>query len=122
MGTVACLTGADAVSTAINDYLKGGIIPQAPSVDQTTKVGDKTCGSGNYLYAPLINRGLENNGFILATDMETYQNANFDGSSVTTIDANSEVVNFVPVKGISLSALEEGAAADALLTIYILVQ
>lgn len=90
MGTTACLdeTVADSPGALIASYLKGEKIPRPPSLEQLTTLPGQTTGCvGKYVYAPLINRGLANNGYILATDIETYQKANADIASAAPAPA-----------------------------------
>ncbi|MFH1012707.1 MAG: prepilin-type N-terminal cleavage/methylation domain-containing protein [Candidatus Peregrinibacteria bacterium] len=83
-GQTYCLDGGDAddVSGTIENYLRGGV--PTPPAGQTTILLGLTADNGcqdSYFYAPLENRGIANTGYILATDVETWQNANADGSA-----------------------------------------
>jgi type II secretion system protein G len=67
--------GTPATYEAIMGYLKGGNVPM-PSSGQVNGVpGGVTC-TGQYIYMPLMNKGIANNGYALITDVETYQKAN----------------------------------------------
>jgi prepilin-type N-terminal cleavage/methylation domain-containing protein len=71
-----CLDGTDNVSPLIGDYLKGGVVP-TPATSQVTNLDGATSCTGGYIYAPLSSKGIDNNGYALFTDVETYQKANF---------------------------------------------
>ncbi|PIZ70867.1 hypothetical protein COY07_06000 [Candidatus Peregrinibacteria bacterium CG_4_10_14_0_2_um_filter_43_11] len=93
MGNSYCL---DPVATSdtdpaklLKDYLKGGV-PTPPSTEQKTTFFGKNC-VGKYLYAPLVNRGLPNNGYAIASVIEMYQNANFDSDTLEDITSATSV-------------------------------
>ncbi|MBN2087655.1 prepilin-type N-terminal cleavage/methylation domain-containing protein [Candidatus Peregrinibacteria bacterium] len=74
VGDIVCLspndtgTGANTI-TALEDYVDD--FPFPPSASQETS----SC-IGGYVYIPLTSKGLDFNGYVLASDMETYQKAN----------------------------------------------
>jgi len=57
---------------ALGDYLKGGAVP-SPASDAQDTAG---C-VGMYYYIPLPKDGVPSAGYVLATDVETFQSANF---------------------------------------------
>lgn len=69
------LEGESVISPLIADYLKGSQVPR-PAVSQVTTVAGLTC-TGGYVYVPLRSKGIDNNGYALFSDVETYQKANF---------------------------------------------
>lgn len=88
----ACLHASDGstsfatdypTSYALAKYLKGEKMPVPPSKAQETLGGCK----GQYYYKPLATGGVKNASYVLATDMETYQLANYMVSSGTTVSA-----------------------------------
>lgn len=84
MPTNGCLSEADTSGTytALAGYIKGGKVPTPPSDAQNT-LG---C-IGSYFYKPLPSGGVPNTGYVLATDVEAYQMANYD-IGTQTADVN----------------------------------
>jgi type II secretion system protein G len=117
-GTVECLSESSTNSgSKLAIYLKGGKIPTPPSATQQIKIGSTTC-TGQYAYAPINSRGVSAGGYMLATDVETFQNANYNLSSLPSIDNAADVTDFSPVKGTTLQSVDASNAAN---TIYVLV-
>ncbi|MBI5421944.1 prepilin-type N-terminal cleavage/methylation domain-containing protein, partial [Candidatus Peregrinibacteria bacterium] len=75
-GAPGCIISNDGtltkVATDLKIYLKGEQIPAPANVKSTTF----TC-VGNYFYKPLNKGGLSNAAYVLATDVETWQMANW---------------------------------------------
>lgn len=74
-----CTTTGDTFQS-IRSYMKGDRVPQ--------NVGKKTntlgC-IGSYYYTPLMKGGVDQSSYVLASDLETWQMANYDtGASPTT--------------------------------------
>jgi len=115
-----CLDDSNDFEDDLGDYLKGGVMPTPPSTSQITDVGGEEC-EGSYYYAPLTNRGLDLNGYVLATDVETWQMANVstaDGSyNYGTFDVETFSAN------IDTAADMKGDDDDnALASIYMVVE
>ncbi len=94
VGSEVCLTepaAAGTVADALGEYLKGGEVPTPPQSGQSTSINGSTACVGGYVYVPLINRGVDYNGYALVSDVETYQNANWDN---TTDPATETVADF----------------------------
>ena len=116
-GTIVCLDGSanDTVSTLIKDYFKGSKVPTPPSSGQVTS----NC-TGSYAYAPLKSRGLDNNGYAIWSDVETYQMANVSLSSVSLGKTLSSYTSLIDVKTISdMKTVDEANAQD---TVYMVAQ
>ena len=64
--------GTRTVYTALGEYMKGGKVPAAISAQQVT-LG---C-TGAYFYKPLSSGGIAQASYVLASDIETWQLANF---------------------------------------------
>ena len=76
--TLECLKPLGTTYEAIKGYLKGEAVP-TPSTSQKNGTGsteDTDLCTGSYIYIPLANKGIEKNGYVLITDVETYQKAN----------------------------------------------
>ena len=123
-GTLECLLEADAGTayTDIKEYLKAEKVPTPPAKEQAITVNSKLC-TGAYIYAPLANRGLSNNGYMLAIDMETYQNANFLLSTLNSANgqgwnASTETGDINPYTA-SLAELKSADETDTQATIYV---
>jgi type II secretion system protein G len=121
-GTIECLTVGGTSSTDIAEYLKAEKIPTPPAKEQSITVDGLTC-TGSYMYAPLANRGLANNGYMLAIDMETYQNANFLLSTLESANgvgwvSTTDTGDINPYQA-SLSALKSADETDTQQTIYV---
>jgi len=119
-GSATAAAGDDILS-ALGSYLKGGIMPK-PSESQTTRYNaTKTdiC-HGSYVYIPLENKGVKNNGYALISDVETYQKANVLATSLGTLADTTDIGKAVGSTTTTLlKAAEEGDAADAGETIYV---
>jgi type II secretion system protein G len=111
-----------AVATGLKIYLKGEQIPSPANIKSTTF----TC-VGNYFYKPLTKGGLENAAYVLATDVETWQMANWTfGSALdpaTEFDISSAYGKIASQAGKkSPVGTKPGAeTADALRTAYVLI-
>ena len=108
--TVSCIGDGteNDISDDISEYLKS--IPLPPTNSQVT--GPCT---GEYMYVPLSNRGLDNNGYLLVTDVETYQNANASISGLSTASTVEEISLIESIA--DLRSLDE-TATD---TVYVIV-
>ncbi|PIZ72444.1 hypothetical protein COY07_03280 [Candidatus Peregrinibacteria bacterium CG_4_10_14_0_2_um_filter_43_11] len=119
-GTAYCMDPtietANHPAKLLEGYLKGGV-PTAPSTKQMTELtvtSATEAGSevppckGTYLYAPLKNRGLNANGYVLLTDVEVWQNANVD--LTTSLAGKTEVKDFV-TKGLASETANSRASA-----------
>jgi type II secretion system protein G len=101
----------------LGSYMKGGKVPAAVSSSQLTLGG---C-TGQYYYKPLQAGGVNNASYILATDMETYQLANYiaaDPPVATefTTNENSSTVAGTPP---TLTTLKAADDTNKLRTIFI---
>jgi len=78
-GTLECLATGGTTYDAIKSYLKGEAVP-TPSTSQVNGTQGGTEGTdmctGSYIYIPLANKGINANGYVLMTDVETFQKAN----------------------------------------------
>lgn len=113
----ACLGGSgDTVGPLLAGYLKGGKIPMAPSTLQQTIVGSYSCTQGEYLYVALENRGIANNGYALATDVETAQNANviFGSTAGAPSPINTSVLKVDDGVASTLTGWGEGVGLNGL--------
>lgn len=119
-GTIECLVSGQVAHDAIDEYLK--TFPVPPASQQAITVNGTLC-TGSYLYAPLSNRGLSNTGYILAIDMETYQNSNFLRSNFSGITwgAATDVKDITPLFENSLTVLQSKDNTDKQNTIYVVV-
>ena len=112
------LTGTDSLLAALGSYLKGGLVPK-PAESQVTTAGDELC-HGSYIYIPLENKGIENNGYALVTDVETYQKANILASDLSAVTETTVIGTAVGATDTAdLKAAEEGDDADAGQTVYV---
>lgn len=100
----------------LGSYMKGGKVPAAVSKSQ------KTLGCvGAYFYKPLSSGGIQNAGYVLASDMETYQMANYDVGSGTA-DASHFAATAEPKDiAVKLGKLTQENANDQSKTIYVVV-
>jgi type II secretion system protein G len=69
-------------SVALSKYLKGEKMPTPPSKAQETLDGCQ----GLYYYKPLRTGGVDNASYVLATDIETWQLANYQISAATDVN------------------------------------
>ena len=115
---VYCLDENDTdISPAIAGYLKGGVVP-TPAASQVTDVAGNEC-SGGYVYVALASKGIDDNGYALFTDVETYQKANF----LTTAFSSSGAISDTNGIGSNLatdSAIANADVSAADTTIYVL--
>lgn len=121
-GAHGCLGATDTASTAqggtttavLGGYMKGGEVPSAVSSSQNT-LG---C-TGSYFYMPITAGGLANGGYILATDMETYQLANYVATTIGIgeFNANSTAASYPTVE-----VTKANDDNNQLSTIFILAQ
>ena len=76
-GTMECLEVGKTSYEAIKVYLKGEAVPtpSASQVNGTSATATENC-TGSYAYIPLANKGINANGYVLISDVETYQKAN----------------------------------------------
>lgn len=133
-----CILANDGATTAVSEgikiYLKGEQIPAPSNVKSTTFA----C-IGNYFYKPLTKGGLLNAAYVLATDVETWQMANWTidtgnltvaSGVVTSADPDAEFPTDTAYQNIATNA---GKAAEkptgetdatgesALQTVYVLI-
>ncbi len=99
-------TSGDITYVALGKYLKGGKVPAAVSKKQVTA----TNCTGSYYYKPIEKAGIANASYILASDVETWQLANFSGD-VTDAD--------ITIKVGTDQVTEEHA--DPTLTVYVIM-
>lgn len=126
-GTIYCLATTDggdedldAIVDDLGSYLKGGLVPK-PAASQKTRYDDteNTC-NGTYVYIPLANRGIDNNGYALITDVETYQKANILATDLAGITDTAAIGTALEGTTAELiKAAEEGDTADASETVYV---
>gem|GEM_PF-562061 len=122
---VYCLdeTVTNSPGALIATYLKGAKIPRPPTASQTTILFTQTC-AGRYLYAPLTKNGLANNGYVLASDVETFQTANAVGTTAVLAAAISSDTTTVSAVSAATNATQtqlSDADTIATSTVYILV-
>lgn len=116
---VFCLDKADTggIKPLLQSYLKGGVVPM-PAASQVTKVAGATC-TGGYVYVALKSKGIDNNGYALFSDVETWQKANFLGTKF----ANSGDISDTVKLGANLATQSQLQSADktnAENTIYVI--
>ncbi len=116
-GAAECLEAGNAAHDAIEEFLKGGV-PTPPSSEQITTIDSVPC-TGSYLYAPLKSKGLSNNGYLLATDVEVYQNANYSIASALSIDNTTTFESITLVDGTGLKSVDTNNATH---TIFIITR
>ncbi len=117
-GTAECLGTGDA-HDAIDGYLKNNDVPKPPNENETVAIDGVTC-TGAFAYIPLVSNGLANNGYLIASDVELFQNASHldtatELATVTTSTTVSEVRGAIATD----SALESADATDASSTILV---
>lgn len=100
-------------SEALGSYMKGGMVPTPASEKQNT-LG---C-VGQYYYTPIARGGVPNAAYVLASDVETWQMANYEaGSGLSNDEFGGDAYDVVaPLLG-SLTA-ESGTAQQS---IYVLI-
>lgn len=81
----AYISTTESVARVLGAYLKGNKTP-TPRISSLNSVG---C-IGSYFYKPLKKDGVQNAAYVLATDLETYQKANF---ALGKPDANTLVTD-----------------------------
>lgn len=109
-------------SDLIKEYFKGSIIPSPPT-GETNVLPAVNC-EGAYAYAPIKNRGVLKNGFILAADVEIYQNANIiaTDAAIATLDVDTDVQEIVDaIQLTTKTLLKDADDLNANNTIYVLV-
>ncbi len=112
-GTEYCLnTGEDKISPSLSGYLKAQKVPTPPQSGQKTL----SC-TGGYVYAPITSKGIDNNGFLLLTDVETYQLANFDAQDFD-VQKSVDDLNKAMKKGTDLASVDD---QDENRTVYLLI-
>ncbi len=116
-GGAECFEAGGTANDAIAEFLKGGV-PTPPSSKQLTTI-DATACTGSYLYAPLKSKGLANNGYLLATDVEVYQNANYSIKTALAIETTTTPDDITLVEGTTLGGDDELDATD---TIFIITR
>ena len=114
-----CLDG----STGIGDYLKGNEVPTPPSKLQVTALNGKSC-TGEYLYVSLISNGIPNNGYVLATDVESWQNANVFGDADIRTKASeySDLITTSTTEADGTTPIKTGDVNNADKTLFIVVK
>ena len=117
------LTNTEGVADKLKIYLKGEQIPLPANNKSTTF----TC-IGNYFYMPLKKGGLDNAAYVLATDVETWQMANwtFDAALDPTAEfpADTAYANIAAKAGKAdekPTAETDGEGETALQTGYVLI-
>ncbi|MBN2306683.1 prepilin-type N-terminal cleavage/methylation domain-containing protein [Candidatus Peregrinibacteria bacterium] len=113
-------TGEDGVDIIGNiaSYLKGGVVP-SPSESQQTRYDstDTNICVGSYVYIPLSSRGIDNNGYALITDVETYQKANILADGLDGVDDTTDIGTELTTT--TAQAIEDADALGADDTIYV---
>jgi len=104
-----------ATSYAIAQYLKGKKIPAPPSKEQNT-LG---C-VGKYYYKPLTQGGVSKASYVLASDVETWQLANFLASTTAASEFNSSNNASVYTDSMGEDAVS-AEASETRRTIYIVI-
>lgn len=125
MGTGECLSATSTTGALIKDYLKGGKIPVPPSAGQVTKVGDVPNANGctgMYVYMPLVSKGLNNNGFAIFSDVETYQMANLDANGIAAYAATTDSATISSEITDDKTTLKKAEDDSAARTVYAIVQ
>ncbi len=119
----SCLSPDSTVGTKLKIYLKGEQIP-VPANNQSTTLG---C-VGSYYYKPLNKGGLSNAAYVLATDVETWQMANWTFDSAlkpSTEFLASTAYNSIAAKagkaGEKPSEETDSTGQSALQTAYVLI-
>jgi type II secretion system protein G len=115
------LTNTKGVAEKLKIYLKGEQIP-VPANNQSTTFGCK----GNYFYEPLKKGGLDNAAYVLATDVETWQMANWTIASANISKGMTEfnvssAYGHVASKAGKAGEKPTAEASNALRTIYVLI-
>lgn len=122
-----CLTAGEAeVTPLIAGYLKGSVVPR-PAQSQVTRVAnyyaDPGC-IGGYVYVPLQSKGIDNNGYALFSDVETYQKANFLGTAfqasgtITDSGGDAGIGANLTTDSALLQAADNTLASDTIYVVY----
>jgi len=108
-----CLVGTTA--GALGEYLKGGRVPEPASKQQNT-LG---C-IGTYYYKPLKRSAIPQSAYILASDVETWQTANYLATNLlsTQFASTTEYLSIAAKVGKDKVTSEAG---DARLTIFVVI-
>jgi type II secretion system protein G len=93
---MGCSTAGDTYMV-LKDYMKGNRVPQNVG-KQTDTLG---C-VGSYYYTPLYKGGSKNQSYVLASDVETWQMANYETGSTpgpTEFDDSSDADTYIVKEG-----------------------
>ena len=126
-GTTNCLTGITSatdstatystVANKLKVFLKGEQVPRPANINNTT-LG---C-VGGYLYKPLNKGGLNNAAYVLASDVETWQMANWDATNLATSEFNVDLAYAAIATGAKkLTAESVKTTTPPLHSIYVLI-
>lgn len=89
-----CLNPGNQVADALAQYLKGNAVPTPPSTRQMTLGGCE----GSYYYAPLTKNGVARAAYVLVSDVETWQMANYNTAG-SVAEAGSYTSGTAPTIG-----------------------
>jgi len=116
------LAGESVVTPLIADYLKGSVVP-TPAQSQITSVAGLDC-EGGYVYVPLLSKGIGNNGYALFSDVETFQKANFLGTSfaasgaITDSSGANGIGSNLTTDSTALKTADDALASDTIYVVY----
>lgn len=103
-------TAISGTAFELGQYMKGGKVP-APRSETLVSAG---CTDGKYYYRPLSKSGVPNSAYVLVTDVETYQMANY-----TLPSSGFNTVTYSTLTGaIGQPSTEATTATD---TVYIVI-
>jgi prepilin-type N-terminal cleavage/methylation domain-containing protein len=115
-----CLHPGNVSANGLSVYLKGGQVP-APGNQNTNTLGCK----GFYYYKPLAKGGVNNAAYVLAADLETFQMANWNATSVKSTLFNSTAAGvysaIAGAKGTGKNKFTSADAADSQQSIFVLI-
>ena len=109
-----CLASDGASADAIGAYLKGDKIIE-PASETLSTAG---C-VGSYYYMPLARKGVQNAAYVLASDVETWQTANY--ILTDTVDFPAAVTYDDISDNIGVGEFETIDETAALRTVYVLI-
>ena len=105
-----------ATSKKLGNYMKGGRVPKPVSNQQNT-LG---C-IGMYYYRPLIKDGVANASYVLASDVETFQMANYLAAAVASTEFSSTTVTQYSYATANARKKFSAEATSAQKSIYIVI-
>ncbi|PCI24505.1 hypothetical protein COB57_04885 [Candidatus Peregrinibacteria bacterium] len=106
-------TTATDTADLLREYMKGDKVPEDPSNGANGGLCSAAADIGKYWYRSITVNGVANNGYIICSDAEQYQNANANGATIVAAITDRGDATFTSALNIDLTA-EPANATDSL--------